>query len=101
MVYEIKDEKGHDAFIANNDSVVIFFGSKNCGHCVRMSPIINQMESKYNNVKFAHVETTALDVENISGVPVFVGYDRQVPIDVIVGADPDKITRMIESKLLK
>jgi thiol-disulfide isomerase/thioredoxin len=99
-VFEITNFDEHEAFIANNDKAVIFFGSRGCPHCRNMVPIIEEMANKYKTVAFAHIEVSEVEVENVDGVPVFVGYRMHVPVGVVLGASPNKITNMIETKLL-
>jgi thiol-disulfide isomerase/thioredoxin len=99
-IFEITNFQEHQSFINNNNKAIIFFGSIACSHCRNMVPVINQMANKYETVAFGHVETTQVEVENVDGVPVFVGYKIQAPIDVILGANPDKLERMIQTKLL-
>jgi thiol-disulfide isomerase/thioredoxin len=65
-----------------------------------MVPVFNDMASKYNNVAFGHVEVTKVDVDNVNGVPVFVGYKNHQPVDVVLGANSRSLTDMIEHKLL-
>lgn len=99
-VTEITNFDEHEAFIATNDRGVLFFGSMRCPHCRTMVPVIEDMAEKYPTVKFGHIEVTEVEVENVEGVPVFVGYKYQTPIDKVVGASPKTLTNMIETKLL-
>jgi thiol-disulfide isomerase/thioredoxin len=100
-VHEITDIQDHDSFIANNKNVIIFFGAEKCGHCRNMTVIFQQMCRDYPFIKFAHVEVTKVKSENVDGIPVFAGYKMHEPIDVIIGADPDAIINMIETKFYK
>lgn len=100
-VIEITNFNEHESFIANNDKEVLFFGSIRCSHCHKMVPIVEKIAEQYPTVAFGHIEVTEVEVENVDGVPVFVGYKNQIPIDIVVGASPNKLTNMIENKLLK
>ena len=97
---EITSDYEEQQFINTHDRAVIFFGSQRCPHCRDMVPVIQDMIGKYPSVAFAHVEVTAVEVENVNGVPVFVGYRDRNPVDVIVGARVKAVTQMIETKLL-
>jgi len=99
-VTEITNIEENDAFIANNPAGVIFFGSSSCPHCTRMVPMYKELYKKYPSVAFAHVEVNKVEVDNIKGVPVFVGYKNHVPVDSVVGESPESLIEMIEQKLL-
>ena len=99
-VNEITNSDESDYFIANHPRCVIFFGSVRCPHCRNMTPIYNELANKYTSVSFAHVETSLVEVDNLDGVPVFVGYKDGVPIDVVLGARSDALNNMIQQKLL-
>lgn len=100
QVFEITNVVQHDSFIANNRSGVMFYGSKRCPHCRNMKPVIERMAQKYPSVAFSHVETTEVEVVHINEIPVFIGYKNGVPIDIVMGADSDGLTQLIEKKLL-
>jgi thiol-disulfide isomerase/thioredoxin len=99
-VIEITNFNEHESFIANNKRAVIFFGSIKCGHCRNMVPVVGKMAEQYPTVAFGHIEITEVEVENVDGVPVFVGYKDQIPIDMVLGASPKTLTNMIETKLV-
>jgi thiol-disulfide isomerase/thioredoxin len=99
MIKEIRNLEDHDEFIKNNTRGVIFFGSKYCPHCQEMEPVVKDLAKQYPRVKFAHVETTEVNVENVGGVPSFVGYKNREAVGVVLGADTDKLIKMITTKL--
>lgn len=101
-IVEITNYTDHQNFIKDNERAVIFFGSKNCGHCTHIAPIFKTIAIEYPEIKFGHVEVTKVKTKNIDGVgvPQFVGYVRTVPVEVIVGASPDDIVAMLEQKIL-
>lgn len=96
-VLEITDDRQHDMFIASNDKCVIFFGSDYCHNCHDMVPVIEDLARKYPNVRFSHIETTKVKVKDINGVPVFVSYKRQEPIDMVLGADKERVMSMVNT----
>lgn len=99
-ITEITNDQEHDAFIANNTHAVIFFGSYKCHHCQSMTPIYQKLSDKYPQIAFAHVEVTKVHVDNLDGVPVFVGYRDHVPVDTVLGVDERALINMIETELL-
>lgn len=98
-VVDITNYDEHQSMITNNDRCVIFFGSRNCPHCRDMMRPYEDLAAKYPNVRFGHVEVTKVEVDNIDGVPVFVGYKMHVPVDTVLGADPKALTNMVQTKL--
>lgn len=99
-VIEITNSNENDSFIANNNKAIIFFGSIRCPHCRNMVPVFDKMAQQYPSIAFAHVEVTEVEVENINGVPVFVAYKNHIPVDSVVGASPQSLTKMIQTKLM-
>lgn len=101
-ITEINSYNDEQSFINNNPRGVIFFGSRSCGHCQHMKPIIEQMAVTYPSIKFAHVEVSKVDVDmkHFEGVPLFVGYRNGAPVDTIIGADEDAVRRMVTTELL-
>lgn len=104
-VTEIRSRSHHDNFTSGNQRAVVFFGSKGCGHCKRMVPVINDMSKNNPHIKFAHVETSEIETEGLDGsVPKFVGYKEGEPVRVVRGADvPDlqKLLREISDTSVK
>lgn len=92
---EITHAAEHDAFIANNPSVILFFGSTRCGHCQSITPFFRQLAGQYHNVAFGHVETTRVKTEGADSVPVFIGYKNGRPLPPVLGADEQGLQRLI------
>lgn len=99
-VTEITNFDEHESFIANNDRAVLFFGSIVCSHCRAMAPIVEKLSKYYPTVKFAHIEVSEVKVENVEGVPVFVGYKYKTPVGKVLGSDQKMLINMIETELL-
>lgn len=95
-VREINHVAEQDAFISNNPSAIIFFGSVRCGHCQDITPVYGQLARQYPGVAFAHVETTKVKCENVDGVPVFVGYKNKRALAPVLGADEPALRRMLQ-----
>jgi len=100
-VIEITNSDEGDSFINNNNLCVIFYGSERCPHCRTMVPVYDNLAKKYKTIAFGHVETSKVKVNNLNGVPVFVGYKNQEPFDSVIGADPESLNEMIEMMLHK
>ena len=94
-VREITHMAEHDAFIKNNPSAVLFFGSNRCGHCKDITPFFGQLSKQYPNVAFGHVETTRVKTEGADAVPVFVGYKNGRPLPPVLGADEQGLKALV------
>lgn len=99
-VVNITNSDESDAFIARYPRGIIFFGSIRCPHCRTMTPVYENLADKYKSVGFGHVETSKVEVDNLDGVPVFVGYKNGNPIETVIGARPEALITMIERKLM-
>ena len=97
LMREISNSTEEANFTASNGKSVVFYGSRGCGHCNQIKPVVDQLVRMYPNVKFGHVETSRVDVQNLEGVPTFVGYRNNVYVDMVVGADQQKLQKMIQS----
>lgn len=98
-VVELNNYIDHDNFIDNNNKCVIFFGSQFCHHCHDMISVFEQLSKDYPSIAFGHIEVTKIKVENVDGVPVFVIYKNKTPIDLVLGANKDKLLNIIKTKL--
>ncbi len=97
-VIEITSCKQHDNIIDNNDKVVIFFGYSGCGACMVSKPIFDDLSLKYPNITFAHVESSKLQCVNIDdGVPQFIFYKNQQPIEQVLGMREDMMDDILKS----
>jgi len=99
-IVEINSSEDENYLIANNTRVLIFFGSLRCPHCVNIEPTYQKLSKQYTNVVFAHVETTRVSVDNLSGVPAFIAYKNHNYVGSVVGAREGALVEMIETKLL-
>lgn len=94
-VVEITDEQSNNNFLNKNRKAIIFFGSERCGHCKKMIPVFNRLAQTNPEIGFAHVEVSKVDVENITGVPVFVSYVNGIEMNGVVGADENKLNNLL------
>src|SRR5690554_244307 len=95
-ITELHSMEEENRFLQEHSSVVIFFGSRLCGHCQQMQPVYAKLANEFPAVSFAHVETTEVKVEGIEGVPTFAGYRRGTYIGKIVGADQEGVRELIK-----
>lgn len=108
-IVEIRNAADYDRFLQNADRAIIFYGSKNCGHCQNAAREIANFAQQFPDVHFAHVEVTEVKVDNIGPVPVFVYYRRAVPVNSgisvksavpvnsVIGWNPSAINTMLAS----
>lgn len=94
---EITDSEQESAFIRNNVRGVIFYGSAACPHCRSIAPLYEDLANKHNQIAFAHVETSLVDVEGLDGVPTFVAYKEGKAVDHVVGANSAQLISMVEA----
>lgn len=99
-VIEISSYVDHDNLLDNNKQCVIFFGSKNCHHCRDMISFFEDLAENYPSVKFGHIEVTKVNVENVNGVPVFVVYKNTQPVEIVLGANKDKLLSSVKKLLV-
>lgn len=96
-IIEIRDRTSHDTLLVKSPYTVMFFGAKTCGHCIGITPYINQLSEseQLRNVAFGHIEMTEVECDNVKsegfGVPCFVMYQKEKPREIIIGANRDKI----------
>jgi thioredoxin-like negative regulator of GroEL len=93
---EITHKAEHDAFITNNPSAVLFFGSALCGHCQDIKPFFKKLAVQYPNVAFGHVEVSSVKTEGADSVPIFVGYKNGRPLQPVLGADEEGLRSLVQ-----
>lgn len=94
-VQQLTTREQEDSLIASSKVLIIFFGSKNCGHCVSMKPVFTTFSQQYPSITFACVEVTDVDVQNISAYPTFVFYKNGKVLGTITGADKNGIEKKL------
>lgn len=95
MITELQTQADIDNFTAANRRCVIFYGSAGCGHCHHIAPTYQQLSNQNSAVKFSHMETSNKQVQNLEGVPTFIGYYDGVPVYRVVGANESKLSSMV------
>lgn len=83
--------------------VLVEFFSPNCGHCVRLAPVIDELAAQYaGRVKFVLIdiehERTVAAQQRVEGTPTILFYKRGRLVDRVVGALPkDELARRIDN----
>lgn len=91
MLIELNNANDYNDIISKNKKLVVFFGSKNCPHCVNFYPNFKDMSKEYPNITFLHVELTKIPCDGISSVPVFNFFYNKKMIKEIVGSKYEEI----------
>lgn len=87
---------------------VIDFTAKWCGPCKRISPLIDELEKKYNidNQKLIHVIIVDVDENediatefNITSMPTFIFIKNSVVVGSTLGANIDAIHDIIKKNI--
>ena len=92
---EITSVEQYEDFAKRNRKCLIFYGSENCGHCQHIKPTVYQLVKQYPGIKFGHVEVTKMHVDNLEGVPVFVGFRDGTAVDKVEGADVGALMHLL------
>ncbi|KAI5679099.1 hypothetical protein M9H77_10049 [Catharanthus roseus] len=83
----------------NKLMVVDFFASW-CGPCRKMEPIFNELAERYTDIEFIRINVDELkDVARefgIESMPTFIMLRSGKEIDKVVGANRNKLEKMIE-----
>lgn len=96
-VTELTSAAQYDKFLTNNDRAIVFYGSKECGYCRSAAPVFEKLSDKHPDLAFAHIEVTKVKVAKMEGMPTFVCYRNQEPIDKVVGFNEKGINRLIRN----
>jgi thiol-disulfide isomerase/thioredoxin len=94
---EIASVEQYDDFVHRNNKCLVFYGSENCGHCQHIKPVVYQLVKQYPGIKFAHVEVTKVHVDNLDGVPIFVGFRKGTGVDKVEGADQKALMHLLDN----
>ena len=103
---EITNLTNYNKFISTNKKCIVFFGSERCPHCRNIKPLVEEMVKKYPNVKFCHIEVSGETADIIpqkyktSGLPLFICYNNNLLVDVVIGEDQEGIVEMIQNNLI-
>lgn len=101
MVGYIKSLKEFDELIEASESklVVVDFTASWCGPCRMISPVMDQLEQEYTNVKFVKVDVDDADEiaskAGIRAMPTFHFYKGGEKIEEFKGANVGKLKQFV------
>lgn len=85
--------------VKSNPLVFVDFYADWCGPCASISPTLDFMAKQNQNVKFLKVnvdECEDLAIEyKVASIPYFVAFTNGSPSGKLVGADPEKINKLV------
>ena len=93
----ITDADHEDALINNTSKLIIFYMSNNCGHCLNIKPYFEELSDEFPEIIFAQLDKDKIKVQNLVGVPTFVGYINGQAKSPVIGADKIKLVALINS----
>lgn len=90
------------AAIGANNKIVIDFYADWCGPCKMIKPTFHQLADKYNkDIKFfqVNVDMAGEVAQNfqIKAMPTFIAIFKGEQVDVLKGADPNKLTNLVDN----
>ncbi|WP_288361560.1 thioredoxin family protein [uncultured Bacteroides sp.] len=87
-------------FVSWNVNAVVYFWAPWCGPCKMMSPYFETLNERHKDIEFLKVNIDdASDIAqycNVSQIPTFIFYKNGEIIDILVGANKDKLKEMIK-----
>lgn len=95
-ISELESMHEEEVFTQQNHRCLIFFGSVACGHCRDITPYIEDMAHEYPDVAFAHVEVSAVKVEDVADVPTFVFYVQGQASFMTIGGVKSEIRQHLD-----
>lgn len=96
-IIELHTRTQEDSLINTSPALVILFKNPRCGHCITLTPKFEALSDQYPNVYFGQVDTATTKAIDLEGVPTMAVYKNGQCIDVIVGADEDRLKRSLDN----
>lgn len=88
-----------ERYIKTNVYAVVYFWAPWCGPCKFITPYFEELNNEHQNVEFIKVNIDeAQDIANscnVKFIPTFVFYKNNVIIDVLEGANKEKLKEKI------
>lgn len=98
-IIQLRTSREEEDFIRKNNLCVILFKSNGCGHCIHFVPIYDELSDNYPQAAFGIVEASQVKIMNITGYPTLVVYRDGECIDVIVGANQERLEQDLGQNL--
>jgi len=101
----IKRSKTFENFIKEHEIVLAYCGLTFCVPCKKIHPYIEELSTKYENIKFCKITLDELEDEcsdlikqqlNLTKYPSFTLINNGNILEHIIGTDKDKINKMLE-----
>lgn len=101
MVQIISSTQEFEEALKFDGLIVVDFFAEWCGPCKAIAPVLDQLSNRYNSVKFIKVDVDQLQdlarKYQVNAMPTFKFFKNGQVIDEVVGADPNKIVRVIDT----
>ncbi|CAN3372640.1 hypothetical protein DIURU_004867 [Diutina rugosa] len=101
MVQVISSTQEFEEALKFDGLIVVDFFAEWCGPCKAIAPVLDQLSNRYNSVKFIKVDVDQLtDLARkyeVNAMPTFKFIKNGKVVDEVVGADPNKIVRVIDT----
>ena len=99
-VVTLSDFEATEKFTQLNHKSVVYCTATWCPPCKVISPIYDELSSKYTGIAFGKVDVddnsdTALEFD-ITSVPTFVFFDGEDIIERFSGADPNMLEKVLQ-----
>ena len=99
-VVTLSDFEATEKFTQLNHKSVVYCTATWCPPCKVISPIYDELSSKYTDIAFGKVDVddnsdTALEF-NITSVPTFVFFDGEDIMERFSGADPNMLEKVLK-----
>jgi thioredoxin len=96
----LSDFEATEKFTQLNSKSVVYCTATWCSPCKVISPVYDELSSKYTNIAFGKVDVddnsdTALEF-NITSVPTFVFFDGEDIMERFSGADPKMLEKVLQ-----
>ncbi|KAL9658072.1 hypothetical protein ABK040_012986 [Willaertia magna] len=101
-VKEVRSEDEFRGYLRNSTGklVVVDFYATWCGPCMMVKPMFESLSQKYSNVIFLKVDVDKHNAiagkEGVKAMPTFVLYKNNTKLTSVVGADIQKVEKLIQ-----
>jgi len=103
-IQEITNVKEFEHIIINHKYVLVDFYTQWCGPCKKISPYVEELNKKYNNVKFIKIDIEVnKDIENLSNklkiesIPTFILFKNGEQKNMITGSSKERLDNLLKN----